>query len=87
MKIEAFRAFLSREGTTAALNTYDNQLVTWGVGFAGFGLLGEVMNALADAPPVVTFFHEVGLDYVSCSPYRTPIARLAAAQAALSRKT
>jgi pyruvate,orthophosphate dikinase len=29
----------------------------------------------------VKFFHRVGLDYVSCSPYRVPIARLAAAQA------
>jgi pyruvate,orthophosphate dikinase len=29
------------------------------------------------------FCHEIGLDYVSCSPYRLPIARLAAAQAAL----
>ncbi|HMD62383.1 MAG TPA: pyruvate, phosphate dikinase [Stellaceae bacterium] len=35
-------------------------------------------------PASVTFCHEVGLDYVSCSPYRVPIARLAAAQAALS---
>ena len=34
-------------------------------------------------PASVEFFHEVGLDYVSCSPYRVPIARLAAAQAAL----
>ena len=34
-------------------------------------------------PPSVTFCHEIGLDYVSCSPYRVPIARLAAAQAAL----
>jgi pyruvate,orthophosphate dikinase len=32
----------------------------------------------------VTFCHEVGLDYVSCSPYRVPLARLAAAQAALA---
>ena len=31
----------------------------------------------------VAFFHRAGLDYVSCSPYRVPIARLAAAQAAL----
>jgi pyruvate, orthophosphate dikinase len=31
----------------------------------------------------VHFFHKVGLDYVSCSPYRVPVARLAAAQAAL----
>ncbi len=37
-------------------------------------------------PASVTFCHEVGLDYVSCSPYRVPIARLAAAQAALGVK-
>ena len=35
-------------------------------------------------PASVRFFHRAGLDYVSCSPYRVPIARLAAAQAALS---
>ena len=34
-------------------------------------------------PPSVRFCHEAGLNYVSCSPYRVPIARLAAAQAAL----
>jgi pyruvate,orthophosphate dikinase len=34
-------------------------------------------------PASVTFCHEVGLDYVSCSPFRVPIARLAAAHAAL----
>ncbi len=34
-------------------------------------------------PASVAFFHRVGLDYVSCSPYRVPIARLAAAHAAL----
>ena len=34
-------------------------------------------------PASVTFCHSLGLDYVSCSPYRVPIARLAAAQAAL----
>jgi pyruvate,orthophosphate dikinase len=37
-------------------------------------------------PASVHFFHNVGLDYVSCSPYRVPVARLAAAQAALSVK-
>jgi pyruvate,orthophosphate dikinase len=36
-------------------------------------------------PASIHFFHEVGLDYVSCSPYRVPIARLAAAQAALEK--
>jgi pyruvate,orthophosphate dikinase len=34
-------------------------------------------------PDSVAFCHEVGLDYVSCSPYRVPVARLAAAQAAI----
>ena len=33
-------------------------------------------------PASIAFFHKVGLDYVSCSPRRVPIARLAAAQAA-----
>jgi pyruvate,orthophosphate dikinase len=35
-------------------------------------------------PSSVAFCHRLGLDYVSCSPYRVPLARLAAAQAALS---
>ena len=34
-------------------------------------------------PASIKFFHKVGLDYVSCSPYRVPVARLAAAQAAI----
>ena len=34
-------------------------------------------------PASIFFCHQVGLDYVSCSPFRVPIARLAAAQAAL----
>ena len=34
-------------------------------------------------PPTVEFCHNIGLTYVSCSPYRVPIARLAAAQAAI----
>jgi pyruvate,orthophosphate dikinase len=37
-------------------------------------------------PRSVAFCHELGLDYVSCSPYRVPLARLAAAQAALSEE-
>jgi pyruvate,orthophosphate dikinase len=36
-------------------------------------------------PTSVEFCHNLGLDYVSCSPYRVPIARLAAAQAALRK--
>jgi pyruvate,orthophosphate dikinase len=37
-------------------------------------------------PSSIHFFERVGLDYVSCSPYRVPVARLAAAQAALQSK-
>ncbi|NMA79877.1 MAG: hypothetical protein GX967_04450, partial [Clostridiales bacterium] len=34
-------------------------------------------------PSSIKFCHSIGLNYVSCSPFRVPIARLAAAQAAL----
>ena len=37
-------------------------------------------------PSSVEFCHKVGLDYVSCSPFRVPIARLAAAQAAINNR-
>jgi len=37
-------------------------------------------------PESVKFFHRVGLNYVSCSPFRVPVARLAAAQAAIEEK-
>ena len=45
-----------------------------------FGICGEH----GGDPDSVDFCHKVGLDYVSCSPFRVPIARLAAAQAALA---
>ena len=38
-------------------------------------------------PASIRFFHDVGLNYVSCSPFRVAVARLAAAQAALAKKT
>jgi pyruvate,orthophosphate dikinase len=37
-------------------------------------------------PRSIALFHELGLNYVSCSPFRVPIARLAAAQAAINSK-
>jgi pyruvate,orthophosphate dikinase len=37
-------------------------------------------------PASVEFCHKIGLDYVSCSPFRVPIARLAAARAAIIEK-
>ena len=47
----------------------------------GLGICGEH----GGDPSSVEFCHNVGLDYVSCSPYRVPIARLAAAQAAIKK--
>ncbi|MDE6726582.1 MAG: hypothetical protein K2J80_01425, partial [Oscillospiraceae bacterium] len=38
-------------------------------------------------PSSVEFCHKIGLTYVSCSPFRVPIARLAAAQAAIAEKS
>ena len=38
-------------------------------------------------PESIKFFHDTGLDYVSCSPYRVPVARLAAAQVALKERS
>ena len=38
-------------------------------------------------PQSVHFFHEAGLDYVSCSPFRVPVARLEAARASLGMTT
>jgi pyruvate,orthophosphate dikinase len=37
-------------------------------------------------PLSIEFFHNAGLNYVSCSPFRVPVARLAAAQAAIKSK-
>ncbi len=47
-----------------------------------FGVCGEH----GGDPDSITFFHNNGLDYISCSPYRIPVARLAAAQAAIKFK-
>ena len=44
-----------------------------------YGICGEH----GGDPMSVEFCHKIGLDYVSCSPFRVPIARLAAAQAAI----
>ena len=48
------------------------------------GLKVGVCGEHGGDPASVRFFHESGADYVSCSPYRVPVARLAAAQAVLS---
>jgi pyruvate,orthophosphate dikinase len=38
-------------------------------------------------PDSIHLFYDVGLDYVSCSPFRVPIARLSAAQAVIAAKS
>ena len=50
------------------------------------GLKVGVCGEHGGDPDSIGFFHRVGLDYVSCSPFRVPIARLAAAQAAVAGK-
>ena len=50
------------------------------------GLKVGVCGEHGGDPKSIEFFNSVGLDYVSCSPYRVPIARLAAAQAAIKQK-
>ena len=50
------------------------------------GLLCGVCGEHGGDPESIEFFNSVGLDYVSCSPFRVPIARLAAAQAAIKQK-
>jgi pyruvate,orthophosphate dikinase len=48
------------------------------------GLKVGICGEHGGEPRSVTFCHDAGLDYVSCSPYRVPVARLAAAHAALA---
>jgi pyruvate, orthophosphate dikinase len=47
--------------------------------------VGTLLQRAAFDPASIAFFEETGLDYVSCSPFRIPLARLAAARAALKR--
>ncbi|MDU2063382.1 MAG: pyruvate, phosphate dikinase [Sporomusaceae bacterium] len=49
------------------------------------GMLIGICGEHGGEPSSVEFCHQIGLDYVSCSPYRVPVARLAAAQAAVSK--
>ncbi|BBB92316.1 MAG TPA: pyruvate, phosphate dikinase [Methylomusa anaerophila] len=48
------------------------------------GLLIGICGEHGGEPSSVAFCHQIGLDFVSCSPYRVPLARLAAAQAAIT---
>jgi len=80
---------LSRDPFQAVDREGVGQLMKWGVergrstrGDLKVGICGEH----GGEPSSVEFCHEIGMNYVSCSPFRIPIARLAAAQAALKEK-
>ncbi len=62
-RILAFKALLGREGSTAAINTYDNQIVTWGTGWGGLGMLPSVMDRLVSSPEVVARLAACGVRY------------------------
>jgi hypothetical protein len=68
-KILAFLAILPREGTTAAINTYDNQIVTWGTGWGGLGGLGRVMGELVRDPTAKAALEACGLSYLGGNQY------------------
>lgn len=61
--ILAFKALQGREGSTAAINTYDNQIVTWGTGWGGLGALSSVMQRLNQDPAVVARLAACGVWY------------------------
>ena len=73
----------------ATIDTGVAKLVKMGVELGHEGnpnLVCGVCGEHGGDPDSVKMFHKIGLDYVSCSPYRVPLARLAAAQAALADK-
>src|SRR5207248_7416761 len=71
--------------------TIDRPGVGWVVRLAAWvgreehpGLKLGICGEHGGDPESIAFFHRAGLDYVSCSPFRVPIARIAAAQAAIA---
>jgi pyruvate, orthophosphate dikinase len=69
---------LDREGVGQLV-----QMATWEGRQRRSNLKVGICGEHGGEPSSVEFFHETGLDYVSCSPFRVPVARLAAAHAAL----
>ncbi|CAN5607044.1 pyruvate, phosphate dikinase [soil metagenome] len=70
---------LDREGVGQLV-----QMATWDGRQRRADLKVGICGEHGGEPSSIAFFHDTGLDYVSCSPFRVPIARLAAAQAALA---
>jgi pyruvate,orthophosphate dikinase len=83
------RRILDRDPFASLDTTGVGQLVAMGTlkGRASKpGLKVGVCGEHGGDPSSIHFFDSIGLDYVSCSPYRVPVARLAAAQATLKQK-
>lgn len=59
----AFLALQTREGTTAAINTYDSQVLTWGTGFSGRGYLPRVLSRAVTSERVRAALHESGVRF------------------------
>jgi pyruvate, orthophosphate dikinase len=74
-------AVLDREGVGQLV-----QMATWEGRKRRHTLKVGICGEHGGDPQSVEFFDEVGLDYVSCSPFRVPVARLAAAHAALTNR-
>ena len=68
-RIIAFRTFQGREGSTAAINSYDNQIVTWGTGWGGLGLMGKVVERAMASRAVRDLFGSCGVRYRGKNTY------------------
>jgi len=68
-KIRAFEEFQKREGTTASINTYDSQIVTWGTGWGGLGWMGVVMTRATANKLVRSKLEQAGVRYRSRNTY------------------
>ena len=86
---------IATEADFFCFGTNDLTQMTFGFSRDDAGKLGKPVNPKLHVgicgehggdPSSVEFCHKIGLDYVSCSPFRVPIARLAAAQAAIANK-
>ena len=92
--IEQCQSGLDRiaQGETALLDAYDNLNSQAAISSISIGqpvnpnLHVGICGEHGGDPSSVEFCHKIGLDYVSCSPFRVPIARLAAAQAAIAEQ-
>jgi PEP-utilising enzyme, PEP-binding domain len=88
LKISSFILFFKRCGNPKVVAFFSHTV--WLDAVASVRLTGLALPACPGEhggdPKSVAFFNAAGLDYVSCSPLRVPIARLAAAQAAIQQR-